>query len=165
MGHDPKRYDFDAIFSAARLAGSRKAEDLPAIMALLGHADSGVRYWGATGLLIHGKAGYETGHEALVKALADECGSVAIVAAESLGRFGEATDREKALDLLLSRSDQGKGNVFEAILALNAVDYLDDAARSRLDLIRQLPRKPDKPAPRVGGYVDSLLKDLVGEER
>ncbi|MBL9159557.1 MAG: sulfatase-like hydrolase/transferase [Verrucomicrobiales bacterium] len=158
------KYDFDAVFTASRLASSRKVADLPVIVALLGSPDSGVRYWGATGLLIHGQAGFEAGAAALREALGDDCGSVAIVAAESLGRFGTEADREKALDLLLARADQEKGNVFEAILALNALDYLDEAAAPRMEAIRQLPRKPGKPAPRVDGYAGSLLKHLTGEK-
>jgi len=163
VARDPAKYDFEAVYAAARLASSRKAGDLPAIMALLGSPDTGVRHWGATGLLIHGKKGFEAGAEALRQALGDPCGSVAIVAAESLGRFGVTADREKALDLLLEKADQGKGNVFEAILALNALDYLDEAAAPRLEAIRKLPRKPGTPAPRADGYVGNLLKRLAGE--
>ncbi len=108
VARDSAKYDFDAVFTAARLASSRKDADLPTIVALLGSPDSGVRYWGATGLLIHGKKGFEAGAEALRKALGDPCGSVAIVAAESLGRFGDEADRERALDLLLEKADQEK---------------------------------------------------------
>lgn len=162
VGRDASRYDFEAVFAAAKLASSRRREDLPEIVALLDSGDSGLRYWGATGLLIHGGAGFEAGGAALRKALEDDCGSVAIVAAEALGRFGTEADREKALDLLLAKADQEKGNVFEAILAVNALDYLDEAAESRMEAIRNLPRKPGKPAPRVDGYVGSLLKHLTG---
>jgi arylsulfatase A-like enzyme len=165
VARDQAKYDFAEVFSAARLASSRKLEDVPALVDLLGYPDSGVRYWGATGLLIRGKAGFEGGAAALRKALGDDCGSVAIIAAELLGRFGTEADRERALDLLLARSDQEKGNVFEAILALNALDYLDEAAAPRMEAIRRLPREPGKPAPRVDGYAGSLLKHLAGRWR
>jgi arylsulfatase A-like enzyme len=158
---DKAKYDFESIFAAARLASSRKPEDIPAIVALLGRDDSGVRYWGATGLLIHGKAGFEAGAEALRAAIGDDCGSVAIVAAESLGRFGEASDRERALNVLLARADQTTGNAYEAILALNALDYLGEVAAPRMDAIRQLPRKPGIPAPRVDGYAERLIEYLT----
>lgn len=163
MGHDPAKYDFDAIFGSARLASSRKSEDLPKIVELLASPDSGVRYWGATGLLIQGETGFAAGKEALRKALDDTCGSVAIVAAESLGRFGEDGDREKALALLLEKGDQAKGNVFEAILAVNALDYLGKAADPVRDAILALPAKPGNPAPRVDGYVGNLLGHLAEE--
>lgn len=164
MGRDPARYDLETVFAAARTASSRRPEDLPAIVGFLASKDSAVRYWGATGLLIHGRSGYDTGRGALVKALDDACGSVAIVAAESLGRYGEPSEVKKALDLLLAKGDLSRGNVFEAILAVNALDYLDEATAPRMAEIRALPRKPSGPAPRVDGYVGNLLKHLLGGE-
>lgn len=160
MGHDPEKYDFDTIFAAAQLASSQDAEDLEKVTDLLSSEDSAVRYWGATGLLIQETAGVDAGHEALVKALDDESGSVAVVAAEALARFGPEKDQEKALDVLMSHADQGKGDVFEAILAVNAIDYLDDKANGRVDEIDALPTKPGMPAPRAEGYVRNLLKKV-----
>ncbi len=161
LGHDGARYDFDAIFAAAKLASSQKAEDIPAIKALLASPDSGVRYWGATGLLIHGKAGFEAGQEDLRKALSDQCGSVSIIAAEVLGRFGDEADQASALDALMRRANQSEGNVYEAILALNSIDYLGKAAEPGLEEIRQLPRKSEKLVPRINGYVDRLLAHIL----
>ncbi len=161
MGHDPERYDFDSVFAAAQLASSRKAEDIPAIVDLLKSDDAGVRYWGATGLLIHKEAGFEAGHEALHAALGDDCASVAIVAAEALGRFGDTADQKEAVATLLSYSNQVTGNLFEAILALNAIDYLDDAAKAEADAILALPAKPVAGTPkRISGYVGNVLKKL-----
>lgn len=165
VARNRERYDFDGVYTAARVASGRRTEDLPAIVKMLESGDSGVRYWGATGLLIHGEAGFSAGAPVLRKALEDACGSVAIVAAESLGRFGTVADRERALELLLAKADQEKGNVFEAILAVNALDYLDEVAGPRMEDIRKLPRKPGKAAPRVDGYVGNLLKHLTGDAK
>ena len=163
MGHDPARYDFEAVFSAARLATSQKVADLPGIVALLGSGDSGVRYWGATGLLIQEEAGVKAGRAELNKALEDKCASVAIVAAETLGRFGSDAEKGKSFDVLLSHANQAEGNVFEAILANNGIDYLGEFAATRLDAIRKLPVKPEKGAARVDGYVGNLLNTIVRE--
>ncbi len=160
MGHDPAKYDFDSVFAAAQLASSKKAGDIPAILELLKSDDSGVRYWGATGLLIHKEAGFKAGREVLHAALGDECASVAIVAAETLGRFGDVADQKEAVAALLGHANQATGNVFEAILALNAIDYLDEVAAAESEAILALPAKPGKRAPRVDGYVGSLLKKL-----
>lgn len=160
MGHDPAKYDFDAVFAAAQLASSQNLKDLEKIVELLSSEDSAVRYWGATGLLIQEKPGVGAGYQALVKALDDESGSVAIVAAEALARFGPKKDREKALDVLISHADQGKGDVYEAILAVNAIDYLDHKADGRIEAIEHLPTKPGGPAPRAEGYVRNLLKKV-----
>ena len=161
MGQDPAQYDVDAAFRAAQLATSQKAEDIPAIIELLGDKDLAVRYWGATGLLIQEKAGVEAGYAALLAALEDECPSVAIVAAEGVIRFGEEKDHEKALDVLMSFANQKEGNVHEAILAVNALDYVDELAVSRLAEIKELPTKPGKNAPRIDGYVGNLLKKIL----
>ncbi|MEM6278909.1 MAG: sulfatase [Verrucomicrobiota bacterium] len=160
MGQDPRQYDFDTAFAAAQLATSQDPEDLPEIVDLLGSEDPAARYWGATGLLIQEQAGVDAGYEALLEALSDECPSVAIVAAEGVIRFGKEGDREKALEVLLSFANQVEGNVHEAILAVNALDYVDEKAASRKDEILALPAKPGKPAPRVDGYVRNLLKKI-----
>jgi len=163
VARDPAKYDFDTIFAAARLASSQEPEDLPGIVALLESDDSAVRYWGATGLLIHEKAGVEAGGDALVAALDDDSGSVAAVAGEALGRFGEGEVREKAIARLVELSDQGSGDVFVAILANNGLDYVDEAALPWLETIRALPTKPGSRAPRAEGYVRNLLKKTLAD--
>ncbi len=161
MARDSAKYDFEAIFAAAQLASSRDANDLPAIVELLGSPDSGVRYWGATGLLIHEENGYKAGQASLIKALGDSSASVAIVAAEVLGRFGSDGEKEAALDLLLKHADQEQGNVFDAILAGNSLDYLGEAALTRAEAIEALPMKSSKRTPRTEGYVGNLLKSIL----
>jgi uncharacterized sulfatase len=163
MGQDRDKYDFDAVFAAAQLASSRRSEDLPAIIDLLGSADNGVRYWGATGLLIHGERGYEAGKTELMKSLGDPSPSVAIAAAELLGRFGTDGEKEKALEVLLVRANQEAGNVYEAIPAAAALDYLGEIALTKREEIEALPRKSSNPVPRTDGYVGNLLKHILGE--
>lgn len=164
MGQDADSYDFDSVFAAADLASMQRPEDLPEIVALLDSKDSAVRYWGATGLLIQGKAGIEAGGQKLVAALADSSPSVGIVAAEALGRFsGDPALQTRALDKILSHSNVAKGNVFEAILATNALDYLDDVAKPRLADIKALPTQPSGPAPRVDGYVKNILPKIISD--
>jgi len=163
MGHSAEKYDFDSVFAAADLASSRKEEDLPAIVKLFESKDSAVRYWGAQGLLIHGEAGLKAGRAELLAALNDPSPSVAIVAAESLGRFGSPEETTSALDVLLKYANQDQSNVFDAILAVNALDYLDKNAAPRLEAIKALPTKPKKPTDRTDGYVDRLLSRVIEE--
>ncbi len=163
MGHDPAKYDFDSIFAAANLATSLKADDLPAIVKLLNDKDSAVRYWGAIGLLCHEKAGIKAGHNALIKALKDSSGSVQIMAAETLGRFGSDDDAALALDVILSHCNVETGDVYEAILAANALDYLGKRALPKLAQIKALPSKPNNGPKRVSGYVGRLLPEIIGK--
>lgn len=163
MGHDPAKYDFGSIFAAANLASSMKASDLPAIVKLLNDKDSAVRYWGAIGLLCHEKEGMEAGHQALIKALSDASASVQIMAAESLGRYGSDDDAKKALDVILSHCNVETGDVYEAILAANALDYLGKRALPKLAEIKALPLKPNNGVKRVSGYVGRLLPEIIGK--
>lgn len=164
MGHDPAKYDFDTVFAAADLASMQRAEDLPQIVKLLANGDSAVRYWGAIGLLAQGKAGLDAGGDAVIAALDDPSASVAIMAAESIGRFSDDKAlQSRALDTILSHSNVATGNVFEAILATNALDYIDEVALPRIADIKALPTKPSGPAPRVDGYVKSILPKIVSD--
>jgi hypothetical protein len=96
-----------------------------------------------------------------VKALGDSSASVAIVAAEVLGRFGSDGEKEAALNLLLKHADQEQGNVFDAILAGNSLDYLGEAALTRAEAIEALPMKSSKRTPRTEGYVANLLESIL----
>jgi len=116
-------------------------------------------------LLIQKKAGVDGARNALLQSLNDPSGAVAAVAAEALGRYGTESERDQALDTLLRLANQEKGDVFNAILAANAIDYLDEHARSRLADIESLPRKkPNRPNLRgeqyVGAVLSKALKDL-----
>lgn len=163
MGHDPELYDFDSVFAAAGLATSLKSEDLPEITKLLAADDSAVRYWGAIGLLNHGPIAIEKAHPQLLAALEDESPSVQIFAAETLGRYGDQVDLEKALDVLMSHANVVTGNLYEAMLATNAIDYLDKKASSRLDEIKALPRKPAGKVERIGGYINNILPKIISD--
>lgn len=163
MGQDSDKYDFDTVFAAARLASSQDESALPEIVALLGSDDSAVRYWGANGLLIMEEKGVEAGGEKLVAALGDDSASVAIVAAEALARFGPEEGKAKAVETILAHTNQATGDVFEAILANNALDYVDGLAAAHLAKIEELPKKPGKLAPRADGYVGNLLKKITAD--
>lgn len=162
MGQDPALYDFETVFAAANLATRKDTNDLPAIAKLLDSPDSAVRYWGAIGLLIHKQAGVTAGGEALIKALDDSAPPVAIVAAETLGRFGPPALRTKVASILLTHANQETGDYFNAILAANAIDYLDDVMKEHLPAIEALPtQKPNRANIRGEQYVGALLKKTV----
>ena len=151
MGHDPKAYDFDAVFAAANKATSRKTEDLSTIARLLSEKDSGVRYWGAIGLLTQGKAGVAAGHEALVAALADDSPIVRITAAEALGRFGSDEDAAESLKVLLHYA-RPEENAFLSLAAWNALDYMDERAAPAKQALLDLSPDPSDLPQRYGGY-------------
>jgi uncharacterized sulfatase len=162
MGHDRGRYDFEAVFAAAGVATSRDGVDLPKIVRLLEHEDSGVRYWGTVGLLVHQDAGVRAGRDELVAALADESPIVQIIAAEALGRFSSEADAAAALEVLLRYVEPG-ANYFLAVAAWNALDYLDGRALPALDTIRALPTQWAKVPPRMGEYPTRLKQKTLAD--
>jgi len=156
MGHDPKLYDFPAVSQAANLASMGTAEENAAN---LKSADSAVRYWGATGLLMKGEAALPH-RDALLAALKDPSPIVQITAAEALGRFGSEADAALALDVLM-KLIQPEGDAYAALAAWNALDYLDERARPALEKIRDTPDKLVNAPNRAGGDYIKRLKEKV----
>jgi arylsulfatase A-like enzyme len=163
IGHAPDRYDFDSVFAAAEMASSRKADDVPALIELLKHGDSGVRYWAAVGLLAQEAEGVKAAHEELVAALEDESPIVRITAAEALGRFGDDEDATRALKVLLHYAGPDS-NYYLCVAAWNALDFLDERARPALPAIQAMQVERENVPKRLGEYAKRLkqktLKDL-----
>jgi uncharacterized sulfatase len=162
MGHDPERYDFEAIYTAANLATSLDSNDLPAIARLLEDRDSGVRYWAAIGLLVHGDAGVRAAHEQLVAALEDDSPMVRITTAEALGRYGSERDTAAALDLLLRYAAPNE-NALVNLAAWNSIDYLDERAEPVRDGLKSIAPSPDNPPPRWGDYVNLVKRQTLAD--
>jgi uncharacterized sulfatase len=162
MGHDPGRYDFEAIFASANLATSLNPRHLPSIVDMLEHRDSGVRYWAAIGLLAHGDAGMRIARDRLVAALEDNSAIVRITAAEALGRYGSAEDIEAALDVLqeYARDDQ---NAYLRLAAWNAIDQLDKRAASALIAIKEIPTPQQNRPPRWGNYTTLVKQKTLAD--
>jgi uncharacterized sulfatase len=162
MGHDPGRYDFDSIRSAAEWAAAGDPGAIPYLVQLLHRKDSGVRYWATVGLLAQEKAGVDAARDELVASLADESPMVQITAAEVLGRFGSESDANKALDVLLYNA-RPESNYYLAVAAWNALDHLDERARPALDKIRSLPTKWGKVPPRMDEYPTRLKQKTLAD--
>ena len=164
MAHDQEAYPLERIKAVADLAASRQEGAIPKLLEAMDDSDSAVRYWGATGLLIRGKKAVAQTRARLLKALEDEAPAVRIVAAEALGRFGTAADARKALDVLLPLADAEKNGAFLAMMALNAIDYMDVRARPAKAAIERLPREDPNANRRfsrnVGRIIDKILADL-----
>lgn len=162
MGHDPALYDHAAIFAAANLATSLKKEDLPNIVKLLESDDSGVRYWGAIGLLTQQSDGVKAGHGELHKALSDSSLIVQVTAAEALGRYGNDDDLDKALPVLLKHS-QPEADAYLAIAAWNAIDYLDERAKPIAEQLAATSPKPVDAPNRAGNYSTALKTKALAD--
>ncbi len=163
MGHDEKKYPFKKIHAAADMASSMRSKDLLAITKLLEDDDSAVRYWGALGLLMQEKAGVKKGHAKLLEALNDKSPYVRVIAAEALGKYGSKADVAKAVETLGKTADPIKNGCFPSMLAMNAIDHLDDKSKSLIPLIQSMPNTPENVDGRFKGYVGRLVETTLKE--
>jgi len=161
MGHDPRRYDFERIFAAAELASSLSPEAVPVLKKFLGDADSGVRYWGAAGLLMRGRPAVTIGKAELLAALADSSASVRVAAAEALGRHGDEGDLERALATLKEAADPTLTSAYAAIAAMNSIDALGLKAAPLADFLRTMPANDPRATGRANGYTGVLRTDIL----
>lgn len=160
LGQDDSKYPFARIFAMAELAAQRNPEALPELTKALADGDSAVRYWAAMGILIRGKDAVGGAGAALRTALTDRSPYVRIVAARSLGLYGDADDVKRSLSVLTELADWSKNDVFTAMAALDSLDALGDKIKPVADAIKGLPAKGKVPDARYAPYVPRLLQDL-----
>lgn len=161
MGHDPKRYDFERVLTAAELASSLNPDALTELKKYLSDPDSGVRYWGASGILLRGQTAVDVSKAELTAALKDSSPSVRVSAAEALGRYGDATDLQRALEILKATADPTQTSAYVGMAAMNAIDALGTKAAPLIDTIRAMSTRDPKASSRVNQYMGQLKTDYL----
>lgn len=139
VGRDPA-YPLERILTTAELASDRKAD--PAgdeLAARLKDADSGVRYWAATGFVVRGEKVSTAKRGLLTAALKDRSPNVRIVAAEALGTTGDDADVKAALLVLLADADVTKSGIWVSVAALGGIDRLGVRAMPIKAAVAALP--------------------------
>jgi hypothetical protein len=157
MGHNDKAYPMERVMNAAEIASMKSEPAGKELAKLITDKDSAVRYWAAMGYLIRGEKAVAAGREQLLEALNDKSTAVVCVAAEALGRYGKGKDQSTAIDTLVKHADVSKNSVFTSMLALNALDYVDDNAKRHIATIKALPTKGKITPARMGNYVPNLI--------
>ncbi|MCL5745805.1 MAG: sulfatase-like hydrolase/transferase [Acidobacteria bacterium] len=161
FGHDPGRYPLERILEAAEAASANDPAASAKLEAWLNDSEPGVRYWAVMGYRIRGASAVKAARMNLSRLLQDESPSVRIAAAEALGQFGEASDLDAALKVLVELARLDAKHEFVAVEALNALDALGAKARPALPLVKQLPTsQPGIPA-RMKDYVPRLIRDIL----
>jgi len=163
MGHNDKAYPMERVMHAAEIASMKSESAGKELAKLITDKDSAVRYWAAMGYLIRGKKAVASGREQLREALKDESTAVVCVAAEALGRYGRGRDQSVAVDTLMKHADVSKNSVFTSMLALNALDYVDDNAKRYAATIKALPAKGKITPARMGNYVPNLISKTAAD--
>ncbi len=165
-------YQVERALAAAELASDRSEWGGSAhqrLTRMLGDPDSAVRAWAAIGLRTRGEEAVRSARAELRAALGDPSPPVRIFAAEALGRFGEESDLAPAVELLLTSASVAENHFFDALLALNALDYLDpevlggtgSQAEGWRDRLAALPDGLDGLDRRFRNYVPRLLEAIV----
>ena len=163
MGRDGSKYPYDKIFAAADLATLRGADQLPEVKELLKDSDSAVRYWGAVGILNRGADAIKASEKELLAALQDDSSYVRIAAGNAFGKYGAQSQQRKGIDTHVAVAPWKKcSDVFVSMVALNAIDKLDDKAGYALETIRTFPRSGGvSPNGRYNGYVARILGKTI----
>ncbi len=163
FGHDESKYPFERVFAAAELASSLQADALPELKKALMDSDSGVRYWAALGLRLHGATAVVAAKSELRAALTDSSPEVRVAAAQALAQFGDAAEASAAIAALANLAPWGPNDVFVSMAALNALDALDrtTVSAAMAELVPKLPVSGPVPDGRYSSYVPRLVEDLA----
>lgn len=160
---DPEKYPLPRILAMADLASLLQPDVLPQLRDGLKDAESGVRYWAATGLLMRGQGAVAAGRAELRATLEDESPSVRIIAAQALGRFGEEQDLAPALAVLKTLASPETNGAYTALLSLNAIAALGEKAAPLREWIKSMPTKDPSAVTRANEYVPRLVQELARE--
>jgi len=161
MARDPSKYPLEQILIAADQSTRIDSSDTAPLIANMAARDSAIRYWGAMGFLMRGGEAVRTNKSVLQKALADESVNVRIVAAQSLGLYGDGELQDLAIRTLGDLASAETNGVLTAMSALAAIEALGDVAKPLHEEIAKL--KPSGPSPddRYNSYVPRLIQNIV----
>ncbi len=171
FARDEGRYPLAALLRAARLASRQAtsagwgAEATAALQGLLRHAEPGMRYWGALGVLVRARAGGEVGDTLRVAVrglLDDDSLTPSVPAAEFLVLEGSPEDRQRALEHLARCADPAVASQETIWQALNALDAVDRAALPVRSLLEALPEGSERRR-WATSYVPRLLEKLLAD--
>jgi uncharacterized sulfatase len=150
---------FIEIKDAAQMASEQQSSAAD-LRPLLLHDDAAVRYWGVMGLLMRKRDGVVAELKGLRPLLTDSAPCVRIAAAEALARYGEKSDFESSLKVLLELAAPQDNGPIVPIAALNAIDALGPAASPAKETLATMKAVGNKPAGRYTEYAGRLLKDI-----
>ena len=160
MLDDKENFPLPEIFHIAGHAANFDEGSIPELVTALESDCASLRYWGAMGLMIRGQTAVEASLEKIETLSTDSVPAVAIVACESMARFGDADQKKAAADLLVALADQTETDYYASIHALNAVERLDKNIGFPKEVLGKLPSQPNWKG-RGSSYVRQLLDSLL----
>lgn len=155
-----EKYPFEKVFAAAERASAIIQGDLPEIKKFLQDHESGVRYWGAVGILIRGSEAVNDSRQELLTSLSDTNVSVRIAAAEGLGTYGKPEELSRALVTLKECANPETQGAYAATAAMNVIDRLGSKATPLWADLKNLPTQDPRAVSRANGYVKRLQNQI-----
>ena len=130
MTQDKEHYDLQSYLDASEFALRAKPEQVPALLEMLSHKDSGIRYWGMTGLCLL-RENARSYIPTIRKLTNDSSDSVRAITAFILFRLDEKETARTCYQQLL------KNDSYVSLLVLNMIDWLGDRGDHYSDVIRE----------------------------
>jgi len=130
MAQEKEHYDLQSYLDASEFALRAKPEQVPALLEMLSHPDSGIRYWGMTGLCLLGENA-RSQIQTIRKLTNDSSHAVRAITAFTLFRLGEKEAARTCFKQLL------KNDSYAALQVLNMIDWLGDRGDHYSDAIRE----------------------------
>ena len=156
-----ERYPYETIARMADIASSLKGGVDRELASGLRASDSALRYWAALGILMRGRGAVGRLRDEVREALADPSPYVRTAAAHALGQYGDDAEAENALAVLLDLAHLERNGLYVSIAALNAIDAMDDRARSAAATLSELPTESASVDRRLGHYVQDLIHKML----
>jgi len=127
-------YNLSAYQQAAETTLEKKTANIPVLTKYLSHKDSGIRYWGATGLMMLGKEA-AAAKPALKKLLSDESHNVRAMAAWALIKLGVKEPAYKAIKEMINSKS------YALMEILNIVDWMEEDGKPLHSTVKNMKSK------------------------
>lgn len=152
---DEVGYPLVRLMRLGRLAAEKRQANLEEVRMALADANSIVRYWGATGLLILGADAATARGDLVVAAQGDASAHVRVVAAEALAQMGDSG----AIEMLGALAAPPQSWQVR-LSALNSLTALGEKARPVIDVIDAAAGEDQEYLRSAGRYASAVLHGL-----
>ncbi len=150
LGKNNSKYPLAKIKKAADFATKADQASLSKLKEMMGHKDSAIRYWAATGCIIVGKES-KTLKKDLLNLLKDTSPDVRTASAHALFNIGESEKAVPVLEKILSEKNQ-----FHRLRAMNVLDHMDESAK---DVVTRIAKVGD--SAKIGAYGENYIGNVI----
>ena len=150
LGKNNSKYPLAKIKKAADFATAADQTSLPKLKKMMGHKDSAIRYWAATGCIIVGKESKILKKD-LLNLLKDTSPDVRTASAHALFNIVESEKAVPVLEKIMSEKNQ-----FHRLRAMNVLDHMDESAK---DAVTRIAKVGD--SAKIGAYGENYIGNVI----